>query len=71
MHLGPEDNMPGQYTERTIHIWMEAGLHRRVRIRGAQFDTRIQDFVVRLLDREASDDAPRRPTKNHAAPGKR
>lgn len=52
-----EGKMPGQNTERKIHIRVEEGLHRRLRIRCAELDTTIQDFVVRLLDRELFDDA--------------
>jgi predicted HicB family RNase H-like nuclease len=44
--------MPEQSTERKIHIRVEEGLHRRLRIRCAELDTTIQDFVVKLLDRE-------------------
>jgi hypothetical protein len=31
--------------------------HRRLRIRCAELDTRIRDFVVKLLDHELSGDA--------------
>ena len=48
--------MPEQSTERKIHIRVEEGLHRRLRIRYAELDTTIQDFVVKLLDRELVDD---------------
>ena len=48
--------MPEQSTERKIHIRVEEGLHRRLRIRCAELDTTIQDFVVKLLDRELVDD---------------
>ena len=50
--------MPEQSTERKIHIRVEEGLHRRLRIRCAELDTTIQDFVVKLLDRELVDDGP-------------
>ena len=53
--------MPEQSTERKIHIRVEEGLHRRLRIRCAELDTTIQDFVVRLLDRELVDDGPTNP----------
>ena len=49
--------MPGQSTTRKIHIRVEEGLHRRLRIRCAELDTTIQDFVVKLLGRELSNDA--------------
>ena len=47
--------MPEQSTERKIHVRVEEGLHRRLRIRCAELDTTIQDFVVKLLDRELVD----------------
>jgi predicted HicB family RNase H-like nuclease len=47
--------MPEQSTERKIHIRVEEGLHRRLRIRCAEIDTTIQHFVVRLLNRELAD----------------
>lgn len=49
--------MPEQSTERKIHIRVEEGLHRRLRIRCAELDTTIQGFVVKFLDRELSDNA--------------
>ena len=48
--------MSEQSTERKIHIRVEECLHRRLRIRCAELDTTIQDFVVKLLDRELVDD---------------
>jgi len=45
-----------QSTERKIHIRVEEGLHRRLRIRCAELDTTIQDFVVKLLYHELVDD---------------
>lgn len=53
--------MPEQSTERKIHIRVEEGLHRRLRIRCAELDTTIQDFVVKLLDRELGDDGAANP----------
>ena len=47
--------MSEQSTERKIHIRVEEGLHRRLRIRCAEIDTTIQDFVVKLLNRELAD----------------
>jgi hypothetical protein len=41
----------GQTIVWKIHIRIEEGLHRRLRICSGQLDTTIQDFVVRLLDR--------------------
>jgi len=52
-----EEKMPEQNTVREIHIQVEAGLHRRLRIRCAELDTTIQDLVVKMLDRELSNDA--------------
>ena len=54
MYPGHEDKMPEQNAERKIHIRMKEDLHRRLRIRCAELDTTIQDFVVELLDRELS-----------------
>ena len=71
MYPGHEDKMPEQNAERKIHIRMKEDLHRRLRIRCAELDTTIQDFVVELLDRELSTGAPRRSAKSHAAPGRR
>jgi hypothetical protein len=41
--------MSEQSTERKIHIRVEEGLHRRLRIRCAEIDTTIQNFVVKPL----------------------
>ena len=71
MYPGHEDKMPEQNAERKIHIRMQEDLHQRLRIRCAELDTTIQDFVVELLDRELSAGAPRRSVKSHAAPGRR
>jgi hypothetical protein len=70
MYPGHEDKMPEQNAERKIHIRMKEDLHRRLRIRCAELDTTIQDFVVDLLDRELSAGAPRRSTKSRATPGR-
>ena len=63
--------MPERNTERKIHIRMGEDLHKRLRIRCAELDTTIQDYVVELLGRELSDAAPRRSAKSHASPGRR
>ena len=63
--------MPERNAERKIHIRMKEDLHRRLRIRCAELDTTLQDFVVELLDRELSEGASRRSAKSHAAPGRR
>jgi plasmid stability protein len=46
--------MPEQTTERKIHIRVEEGLHRRLRIRCAEHDTTIQDFVARCRREDGS-----------------
>jgi hypothetical protein len=46
--------MPEQKTERKIHVRFSEDLHRRLRIRCAELDTSIQDFVVVMLQRELS-----------------
>lgn len=71
MYPGHEDKMPEQNAERKIHIRLEEDLHRRLRIRCAELDTTIQDFVVELLGRELSEGAPRRGAKSQASPGRR
>jgi len=63
--------MPERNAERKIHIRMGEDLHKRLRIRCAELDTTIQDYVVELLGRELSKGAPRRSAKNHASPGRR
>lgn len=63
--------MPEQNTERKIHVRFAEDLHRRLRIRCAELDTTIQDFVVELLERELSGNAPTHRTKSHTAPGRR
>jgi predicted HicB family RNase H-like nuclease len=62
--------MPEQSTERKIHIRVEEGLHRRLRIRCAELDTTIQDFVVKLLGRELVDDGPHQ-AEDHRKPGRK
>jgi hypothetical protein len=54
MYLEREDDMPEQNAERKIHIRIEEDLHRQLRIRCAEVDTTIQDFLVALLGRELS-----------------
>jgi hypothetical protein len=44
--------MPERNTERKIHIRMGEDLHKLLRIRCAELDTTIQDYVVELLGRE-------------------
>ncbi len=50
--------------ERKIHIRLALDMHRRLRIRCAELDVSIQDYVVRMLDQtldvEAEDDPERR-----------
>jgi predicted HicB family RNase H-like nuclease len=63
--------MPERNVERKIHVRVGEELHRRLRIRCAELDTTIQDYVVELLDRELSEAAPRRSARSHASPGRR
>ncbi len=44
--------MPERTETRKIHIRLMPDLHRRLRIRCAELDTTIQNFVVDLLDRD-------------------
>jgi hypothetical protein len=46
--------MPERNAERKIHIRVGEDLHKRLRIRCAELDTTIQDYVVELLGRELS-----------------
>ena len=46
--------MPERNAERKIHVRMGEDLHKRLRIRCAEVDTTIQDYVVELLGRELS-----------------
>jgi len=50
--------------ERKIHIRLTQDMHRRLRIRCAELDVTIQDYVVRMLERaldvEAEDDGEAR-----------
>ena len=51
-------------TERKIHIRLTQDMHRRLRIRCAELDVTIQNFVVSMLEQalagEVSDDNERR-----------
>jgi len=59
--------MPERNAERKIHIRMGEDLHKRLRIRCAEIDTTIQDYVALLLERELSTDKrPRRATGSEA-----
>ena len=44
--------MPDAPPERKIHVRMSPDLHRCLRVRCAELDTTIQDYVVGLLERE-------------------
>ena len=61
--------MPEQSTERKIHIRVEESLHHRLRIRCAELDTTIQDFVLKLLARELSRDEPSQIDDRHIPAG--
>ena len=63
--------MPEPNAQRKILIRMGEDLHKRLRIRCAELDTTIQDYVALLLGRELSDAVPRRSTKGHASAGRR
>lgn len=38
--------------ERKIHIRLSEDLHRRLRVRCAEIDSNMQEYVVQLLERE-------------------
>ena len=63
--------MPEGNAGRRIHIRMGDDLHRRPRIRCAEFDTTILDYVVELLDRVLSGNTPRRGAKSRASTDRR
>ena len=44
-------------TERKIHIRLTQDMHRRLRIRCAELDVTIQDFVVSILDQSLDAEA--------------
>ena len=46
--------MAEREAERKIHIRMTQDMHRRLRIRCAELDVTIQDYVVRTLDQALS-----------------
>jgi plasmid stability protein len=46
---------------RKIHIRLTPELHQRLRVRCAERDTTIQDFVVELLERELGPEGARKP----------
>lgn len=46
--------MAEREAERKIHIRMTQDMHRRLRIRCAELDVTIQDYVVRKLDQALS-----------------
>ena len=43
--------------ERKIHVRLSPDMHQRLRVRCAELDTTIQDYVVTLLARELYDTA--------------
>jgi len=70
MYPRREDEMPEQTTERNIYIRIAEDLlwRLRIRIRCAELDTTIQDFVVELLEQELSaNSTSRRSSASHAA----
>ncbi|MBI2894943.1 MAG: toxin-antitoxin system HicB family antitoxin [Deltaproteobacteria bacterium] len=44
--------MTEREADRKIHVRLTDDLHRRLRVRCAELDTSIQDWVVELLERE-------------------
>jgi hypothetical protein len=44
--------VPEQTVEKKIHVRLGGDLHRRLRIRCAELELTIQDYVVRLLEGE-------------------
>lgn len=54
--------MANQTDERKMHVRLDSELHRLVRIRCAELDMTIQDYVVRLLE-----DALRLPAEDKTA----
>ncbi len=46
---------------RKIHIRLTPQLHQRLRVRCAERDMTIQDFVVELLERELDPEGQRKP----------
>jgi plasmid stability protein len=49
--------MPDAPQQRKIHVRLPDDLHRRLRVRCAELDTNMQEFVVELLERELTDAA--------------
>ena len=47
-------NASGEKPERMIHIRLKPDTHRRLRVRAAEEDVTIQDWVMELIERELS-----------------
>lgn len=47
--------------EKKIHIRLPEDLHRRLRVRCAELDTNMQEYVVQLLERELVGEDTRHP----------
>ena len=43
--------------ERKIHVRLTQGMHKRLRIRCAELDVTIQDYVVRMLEQALTGEA--------------
>jgi len=57
--------------ERKIHIRLSEDLHRRLRVRCAEIDSNMQEYVVRLLERELmGGDGDTSPPSNSSSRGR-
>jgi hypothetical protein len=45
---------PKPQNKRMIHIWLTEEVHRKLRIRAAELDISIQEFVQTVIERELS-----------------
>lgn len=76
LYLSPKRGaVAEQPEEKKIHVRLDGDLHRRLRIRCAELELTIQDYVVRLLQAElrSSDDQPAHggPATDRTQPGRR
>ena len=49
------ESQPGK--KRMIHIWLTEETHRKLRIRAAELDITIQEFVQSVIEKELSKQA--------------
>ncbi len=47
-----KESQPGN--KRMIHIWLTEETHRKLRIRAAELDVTIQEFVQSVIEKELS-----------------